>query len=113
MCQHVISLQKINYTKKRDPNKFNEDLFNFIEQYVVVNSTQNYVCKSCGQLLPLKQYVTNGSNSADGKFIIFNMPLDIPLEEIKEYSKLNNTIRNMDKLIERMCSITDIQYYFY
>lgn len=111
ICQHILSLQKINRGRKKDISKFNEDLFNFIEQFIIGTVGQDTICKSCGQLVIISNYVNNGSNTDDGKFVIYNMPLNILLSEIPKYSKLNILIQNVDKLIDRIASIINIPFY--
>ena len=112
VCQHNLKWYQINLKKRNNPSEFNEELFKFIEKYVMENNEQDYVCKSCGLLLPIKKYMQDGIyDTSQGKFITFYLPIETQLEEIKEYEKFNKSIRNIDKLIEKICSIADITAY--
>ena len=58
-------------------------------------------------MLPLKQYIQDGSfDNNTQKFVTAYVPLDIPLEEIKEYTKYKLSIRYLDLLINRISLIT-------
>lgn len=112
VCQHNLSWINITLKKRQNSSEFNEDLFAFIEKYVIENKEQDYVCKSCGLLLPIKKFLQDGVyDNSQGKFITFNLPMETPLEEIKEYQKYNKVIKNIDKLVEKICTISDITYY--
>lgn len=109
VCQHMISWDTITVLKNRDPKLFQEKMYQFIKQYVTENLSQNYICKSCGTLIDIQKYVIDGEFDNDTQqFITFNMPLSIPLENIKEYEKYNIAIRNMDKLINNISVISNI-----
>lgn len=109
ICQHNITWDNITAIRKKNPNKSNEMLFEFFQQYVVQNHESEYVCKSCGMLINLKNYVLDGSYDDDGRFVSFNMPMEIPLEEIPEYEKYKASIRNIEKDIDKIASIANIR----
>lgn len=112
VCQHNLSWIQISAKKRTNPTEFNEELFAFIEKYLTENKEHDFVCKSCGLMLPIKKYIQGGVyDTKQGKFITFNMPLEIPLENIKEYEKYSKSIKNIDKLIEKICTIADIALY--
>lgn len=112
ICQHFVSWDNITETRKKNPNKYTSELTEFIYKYVIENKETNYICKSCGTLLNIKTYVAGGVFDNDsGKFTTFSTPIETPIEEIYEYRNLRNTIRNIDKLIERVASISNITYY--
>lgn len=108
ICQHHITWDNIAALRSKNPNKFSELLFEFFQQYVIKNQEGDYICKSCGALINLKNYVLDGSYDDDGKFVSFNMPLEVPIEDIPEYEKYKSTIRNLEKIIERIASISSI-----
>ena len=112
VCQHNISWDKISLLRKKDPNKYSDILFNFVEQYVTENSDSDFICKSCGMQLNIKKFILDGAfDDETHRFITFRTPLDIPLEEIPEYTKYNIAIRNIDKILEKIATICNIPYF--
>lgn len=112
ICQHNVTWDRINEIKRTDKNKYIDDMYDFIQQYVIENAQQEYICKSCGFNLNIKKYIIDGAfDSETQKFITYSMPMDVPLEDIMEYSKYNILIRNIDKLIDKMANIINIQYF--
>jgi len=112
ICQHNISWAQIMALRKKDPNRYTNMLYAFIEKYVIESSDHEYVCKSCGFQLNIKKFITDGvyDDEAD-RFITFSTPMDVPLEDIPEYEKYIIAIRNIDKLIERVATISNIPYF--
>ena len=108
ICQHNVTWDNIALLRNKNPNRFSELLFEFFQQYVIKNHEGDFICKSCGALINLKNYVLDGSYDTDGRFVSFNMPLEIPIEDIPEYEKYKSTIRNLEKIIERIASISNI-----
>ena len=109
ICQHNISWNHIAEIRKKDQVQQNNMIHEFVQQYVMENSDQDYICKSCGSLLPIKKYVSEGKwDDETGKFIIFSLPMEIPLEDIPEYEKYRAAIRNIEKIIERIASIVNM-----
>ena len=106
ICQHNISWEKISAIRKKNPNQFSEKLFEFIYQYVIENREDEFICKSCGTQINIKNYIRDGSYTEDGHYVSFYSPIEVPLEDIPEYEKYKLTIRNMDKIIERLSSIS-------
>lgn len=112
LCQHFLDWTEIVRFKRSNPNKFNEMMFGFIQKYLFENVDGSYVCKSCGTVLDIKKYITGGAfDASTGMFVTFSRPLEVSLEDIPEYEKYRLTIRNMEKLVERIASITNITYY--
>ena len=112
VCQHNITWEYISVLRKKNPGKYTDLLYEFIQQYVIENNDQDYVCKSCGTLLNIKKYIIDGEYDGDTqKFITYSMPMEVPLEDIAEYEKYRNSIRNIDKLVERIAVIANIPYF--
>lgn len=112
ICQHNITWENIAILRKQDPNKYADMLYAFIEQYVVENNEHEYICKSCGYQLNIKKYINDGVfDDETERFITFSMPMDVPLEDIPEYEKFITAIRNIDKIIEKISSISNIPYF--
>lgn len=109
MCQHTITWTNIMKFKKSNPNKFNQELFNFIKKYVVENSDSDFVCKSCYQLVDLRKYTTEIYPGSDS--IAISYGLETELETIPDYVKYTKSIKNMDKLIEKTAYSSNITYF--
>lgn len=107
-CQHEIEWNEINKrSRTQDINIYNAGLTEFIEKFAIETTQLEFVCRVCGQILPLKQYVQDGSfDNNTQRFITAYVPLDVPLEDIPEYSKYKLVIRYLDSLINRVSLIT-------
>lgn len=109
ICQHNVTWDKISAYRKRDPNKFTNDLYEFIQQYMIINADDEYVCKSCGTQLNLKKYVSDGAfDNNIGKFVTFSSPMHVPLGDIREYRKLKVAVRSITKIVEKIASFVNI-----
>lgn len=102
-CIHENEWNNLIKMKRENLNKYNTVITKFIETYAMETAELDFVCKVCGQILPLKQYVQDGSfNNNTQKFVTAYVPLDIPLEDIKEYKKYSLSIKYLDSLINRV-----------
>jgi len=111
ICQHNITWEKISSLGKKNPKVYMDQLYAFVQQYVIENMEQDYVCKSCGTQLNIKKYIIDGTfDDATQKFITYSMPMDIPLEDMPEYEKYKITIRNIDKLVEKIANVSNIPH---
>ena len=106
-CQHESEWKEINRAKFENLNKYNKEITEFIEKYAVETTNTDFVCRICGQILPLKKYVQDGIfDNNTQKFVSSYTPSDTPLEDIKEYQKYKLIIRTLDGLINRLSLIT-------
>lgn len=111
ICQHNITWENITSLQKSNPKLYTDQLYNFIQQYVLENVDQDFICKSCGFQLNIRKYIIDGVFDDDTqRFVTFSMPMDIPLEDILEYEKYKITIRNIDKLIEKLASVSNLPH---
>ena len=108
ICQHNITWDNIMAIRKKNPNKFSEIIYEFFQQYVEQNHEGIYICKSCKTELNIQNYVLDGTYDDDAKFVPLGTPMSVPIEEIREYEKYKPTIKNIEKNIERIASITNI-----
>jgi hypothetical protein len=112
ICQHNITWENIMSQKRIDHDEYLKQLYNFMQQYVDVNSSGDYICKSCGFYLDIKRYTTDGTfDDTTKKFISFSVPMDVNLEDIPKYQRYSNAIKNMDKNVEKIASSVGIPYY--
>jgi hypothetical protein len=107
-CQHFIIWDKLISIKKSDPSLYTELIQNFIEQYIIENEDHEYVCKSCNNLVNIKTYVNDYSSEIQN--IIVNTYLDISLDEISEYEHYKIAIRSLNKTIEKLSLLINLQY---
>lgn len=110
ICQHHATLDSINAIRKKNPNDFSKLLVEFVYQYVYETIDGDYICKSCSTLLPIKKYVSDGSYDGEGRFTTLATPMQVPLEDIPEYEKYKPSIRSIDKLVDRLASITNMNF---
>jgi hypothetical protein len=112
VCQHNITWDRLSELKKIDPKLFIDELYAFVQAYVIENVDHDYICKSCGFNLNIKKYVQDGKyDDSSQRFVVYGMPLDTPLEDITEYEKYKGSIRSIDKFIEKIALITNIPYF--
>ena len=111
VCQHNITWDNINLVRKTDYSEYLRQLYNFIQQYVIENTHQEYICKSCGFYLDIKKYIQDGTFDDEKGFITFSMPMETNLEDIPEYEKFKFSIKIMDKNIEKIASSVGIPYF--
>lgn len=111
ICQHNITWDKISALGKKNPKAYMDQLYSFIQQYVIENVDQEFVCKSCGTHLDIRKYITDGTfDDATQKFITYSMPMDVSLEDIPEYEKYKVTIRNIEKYVEKIANVSNIPH---
>src|SRR5690606_17325512 len=112
ICQHNVTWNYISKIQKSDIGKFSDALFQFTEQYVTETQEQEFVCKSCGYLLSIKKYITDGVyDDVSQKFVAFSTAIEIPLEETAEYAKYAQSIRYIDKIIERIATLCNMLHF--
>lgn len=109
VCQHNISYAKLGKIDKKDFTRYSEELYKFIQQYVVLDVNEDYVCKSCGFNLNMGKFIEDGEFDNDTKtFKSFATPIDINLEDVLGYEKFKVSIRNIDKIIEKISIVSNI-----
>lgn len=106
-CQHENEWNGLRKMKKGNINKYNQAIAEFMQQFVKETITNDYICKICGQVLPLNKYVQDGKfDNTNNRFITSYVPVDIPLEQISEYVKYAAIIKYLDVLTTRISLIT-------
>ncbi|ADO67345.1 hypothetical protein crov311 [Cafeteria roenbergensis virus] len=103
ICIHHLIWKDISSMRKTDIDNFNQRIFDFVKKYVKVNDSGEYICKSCDELLPIKKYVYAGSYVDEiDTFLTTSIAVNQNLERIPKYRIYNRTIKNVDRLIERI-----------
>ena len=110
ICQHNVTWDNISAIRKKNPNDFTKLLYEFILRYVIENYEGDYVCRSCGTMINIKNYVPGGTYNSDGQFVSLYSHMDVPLEDVPEYEKYILTIRNLEKQIDRLANIGNVQF---
>jgi hypothetical protein len=112
-CQHVLSWQEtMQYKRDRDNSQYEEGLFNFIQMFVRKTDDDDYACKSCDELLPIKHFVVDGVfDDGQQRFITFAIPMDTPLHDMREYEKYGKVIRDLDLRISSICEMINLKFY--
>ena len=106
-CQHENEWNEIQKLKGENLNKYNSEMTQFLEKFAIETNELDFICRICGQILPIKQYVQDGKfDNNTQKFVTIYLPLDIALEDVKEYAKYKLIIRHLDGLISRISLMT-------
>lgn len=110
ICQHTITWDKLNELRKQTDFKYSTLVYEFIQQYVDVSADQDYICKSCKSSINIKKYIQDGQfDNNTQNFVSFSIQMDVNIEDLPEYEKFKTSIRNIDKIIERIASIFNLQ----
>ena len=109
-CYHYKKWGDINKMSKTDD--FSQKIFDFIKQYATYNKTGDFICKSCNEILPIKKYIYEGTYNNDSDIIITTgIAVNQNLEEIPKYAKYTRTIRNLEKNIEKIAYLANLNSY--
>jgi hypothetical protein len=112
ICHHYIKWDKIKKIPRKDSDELNQKVFDFVKQYVRVNELGLYICKSCSETLNLRKYVYEGTYVPElDTFLTTNLAANQKLESIPKYNKYTRTIRNLEKNIEKICGMINLNYY--
>ena len=112
ICQHNISWDNLRQIQKMNYTNYLEQLYIFIQQYVILDTNENYICKSCGYYMDITNYIQDGNyDSEKGGFVTYSMPMEVKLEDMPEYYNLQFMIKIMDKNIDKIASSVGISYF--
>jgi hypothetical protein len=112
ICLHYIKWIQLGKISRKNDEILNQAIFDFVKQYVKTNERNEYICKSCFELLDLKKYVYEGTYVAElDTFLTTNLAISSKLETLPKYEKYTRTIRNIEKNIEKICYSMNLQYY--
>ena len=108
-CQHTVTFNKILMFKNKDPSVFDQALYEFIKKYKKDNKEGEFMCKSCSQLLDIKKFIADTFQG--GGFTLNLSTSSQPLEELSKYEKFGKSIKNIDKIIERIAYVMNMNKY--
>jgi len=112
LCLHYVKWRNINKLSKTSSDEFSQTVVDFAKQYVKVNKTGDYMCKSCNEMLYLQKFIYEGTYVEElDTFMTTNIAINQKLEEMPKYSKFMRTIRNLEKNIEKIAYSTDLNVY--
>lgn len=111
VCQHNVTWENIQMVRKENYSEYMRLLYNFIQQYVIENTQQEFICKSCGFYLDIKKYIQDGTFDDEKGYVTFSMPMETNLEDIPEYEKFQFSIKIMEKNIEKVASSVGISFF--
>jgi hypothetical protein len=109
-CQHNVTWDKIAQLRTKSPNQFNQYLYQFFKHYVIENTEKEFICKSCSEIINLKKYINDWTSSTEDG-IALSVSLNAQLDELPEYEKYNKSIKNLDKILEKICSGTNLNIF--
>jgi hypothetical protein len=101
VCQHDITWRNI------DKNNTNE-IYEFIDNFVNYDLHNNYICLSCGAPIDIKNYVREPVYSDKKNQHLTDVLVNSNIEDIYEYSKYKTTITSLDKIIDKIGSISGL-----
>jgi hypothetical protein len=101
ICQHNITWNKIERLRKKEPNKFMQEIYLFYNKYVIENNEKELICKSCSEAIDIKKFLSDWQSSTqDG--ISLSISLNVQLEDLPEYEKYAKSINILDKYIVKI-----------
>ncbi len=110
ICQHIISWTNLSMYKKKNPNYFNQLLFEFKKKYITINLEGDFVCKSCYQSVDIKKYAFDWTAGTE-EGISLSFTLESQLENLPEYEKYKTIIKYLDKYIEKIAISVHLPVY--
>lgn len=108
-CQHFITWDRIKSLRRKFPNHFNNKLRTFIKEFVKESNNEFY-CKSCHEAVELKKYLSDWTSSTE-EGITMTFSLHTTLENISEYEKYNLSIKNIEKILEKISGSIGLMYF--
>lgn len=114
ICNHYRKWDSINQFFKfsKSSEEFNQMIFDFVKKYVKENDRGDYLCKSCNEGLQIKKFVSEGFFNKDTQeFMTSSILINQRLEELPKYMKLNRTIKNLEKNLEKIAYIAGLTAY--
>ena len=111
ICYHYIKWTEILKLSK-NTEEFSQAIYNFAKQYLKSNNQGMNVCKSCNELLDITKFIYSGTYIEElNTFITTSIIINQNLENISKYSIYTRTIKNIERIIERISQIMNNTVY--
>ena len=105
-CIHNHELRKISNLKRFNKNTkllYHDIIFNFTKKYLDIGSDNNYICKSCGNSVNVKNFIADGTFSGDSKVFQFNYnPIFNPMYEDVLYKNVLESINLLHSITDKI-----------
>lgn len=109
ICQHNIDYDNLELIDNKDFLTFEKSLYKFVQHYVIQDVNEKYVCRSCHYEIDLKKYIEEGEYNNDTKtFVSYSAIMNINLEDIIGYEHLKVVIKQMDKIMDKLASVSNL-----
>lgn len=111
ICQHYFDQHILENAKKNNVEEYSNMLDIFTNKYIIENNDNNMTCKSCSSQIILSNFVNDGKfDNSTNTFVSQGSYMGILLEDMKDYSQLSDSIKIIDKLINKIASIINISH---
>ena len=109
ICHHYIEWIDIKKISRKNVDEKNQAIFDFVKKYVRENKRGDFICKSCGEFLKLRNYIFEGTYVKElDIFLTTSLAVQQNLEEIPKYVPFNKIIKNNIKNLERIANVLNI-----
>jgi hypothetical protein len=102
-CQHHVTWDRIAKLRNYHPNMFNQQLYEFTKRYLIENSERDFICKSCYEVVHIKKFINDWKSTTE-EGISMTISLRTQLEDLGEYEKYIRSIRELNKIIEKIAN---------
>lgn len=103
ICQHLLSWNNIK-SEIRTTLIYSNMLFEFFNKYVETiydgGVLMNYICKSCGEIINMPNYMQEGSYDRSGNFVVYKTYLHMNIIDSDKYKDKRDVIDYIEKYIE-------------
>ena len=114
-CHHHLIYETIMKHRNYKSSQFTRELEDFINHFIILDLSNNHICKSCGTQVNISNFVSSGFNSSDsqtGEMKFYNIKSNIALNDMFDYKHLPNAIKKLDDFIDNFTVNTNMIYYF-
>ena len=112
ICYHHYKIRELSRLSKNRSEDFNQNVFNFVKQYVKTNDKNDYICRSCEEHLNLTKFETTGTYVPElDVFLTTSLGVKEDLWKIPKYAKFSRGIRNIEKNLEKISFSINLSAY--
>ena len=104
ICYHYEKWKNIQLLSK-NTNEFSQIMYEFIKQYVKKGAEDEFICKSCNEVLYIKKYVKDEAYLDELElFVTTELIVNSNFEQLPKYSIYLKSIKNIEKIIEKIAN---------